>query len=114
MGLILGSYEAKEEGFRPGGASMHSVATPHGPDTECFEKASSVQLKPERVADGTMAFMFESCLSMRFTKWALETSQILDEKYYECWQTLQRHFTGPADDSRNADQERRPKESEGK
>lgn len=54
MGLILGKYEAKEEGFQPGGASLHSMMTPHGPDTECFEKASNAELKPERVADGTM------------------------------------------------------------
>ncbi len=31
MGLILGRYEAKEEGFAPGGATLHSMMTPHGP-----------------------------------------------------------------------------------
>lgn len=25
MGLIVGKYEAKESGFRPGGASLHSM-----------------------------------------------------------------------------------------
>lgn len=54
MGLIKGHYEAKEEGFQPGGASLHSIMTPHGPDTDCFEKNSRAELKPERVADGTM------------------------------------------------------------
>lgn len=54
MGLIKGHYEAKEEGFQPGGASLHSIMTPHGPDTECFEKNSTAELKPERVAEGTM------------------------------------------------------------
>lgn len=54
MGLIKGHYEAKEEGFQPGGASLHSIMTPHGPDTECFEKNSTADLKPERVAEGTM------------------------------------------------------------
>ena len=28
--------------------------TPHGPDKDCFEKASEAELKPQRVADGTM------------------------------------------------------------
>ena len=37
MGLILGKYEAKEEGFAPGGATLHSMMTPHGPDAECFK-----------------------------------------------------------------------------
>lgn len=54
MGLIHGCYEAKEEGFRPGGATLHSMMTPHGPDEKCFEMASTVELKPTRVADGTM------------------------------------------------------------
>ena len=53
MGLITGNYEAKEDGFRPGGASLHSMMTPHGPDAICFEKASNVtKFEPERVADG--------------------------------------------------------------
>jgi len=90
MGLILGRYEAKEEGFQPGGGSLHSMMTPHGPDTECFEKASTAPLKPERVADGTMAFMFETSLSLVVTEWANKTS--LDENYYKCWQTLKKHF----------------------
>ena len=65
MGLILGKYEAKEEGFLPGGGSLHSIMTPHGPDTQCFEQASTEVLKPVRVAEGTQAFMFESSLSFK-------------------------------------------------
>ncbi|XP_063403520.1 homogentisate 1,2-dioxygenase-like isoform X1 [Mytilus trossulus] len=91
MGLILGKYEAKEEGFSPGGATLHSMMTPHGPDAECFENASNADLKPQRVADGTMAFMFESSLSMAVTEWGNKTK--VDEKYYECWQPLKKHFT---------------------
>ena len=41
MGLIKGKYEAKEQGFRPGGATLHSIMTPHGPDTQCFEAVRS-------------------------------------------------------------------------
>lgn len=54
MGLIKGTYEAKEGGFNPGGASLHSMMTPHGPDAVCFEKASTEKLAPQRVADNTM------------------------------------------------------------
>lgn len=54
MGLIKGHYEAKEEGFQPGGGSLHSIMTPHGPDADCFEKNSTAVLTPERVAEGTM------------------------------------------------------------
>ena len=44
----------QEEGFQPGGASLHSMMTPHGPDADCFEKASTAELKPEKIAVGTM------------------------------------------------------------
>lgn len=92
MGLIEGHYEAKEEGFQPGGASLHSIMTPHGPDGECFEKSSTAELKPERVAEGTMAFMFESSFSMAVTKWGLQTCQRLDKSYHQCWESLRSHF----------------------
>lgn len=38
MGMIWGKYDAKQ-GFCPGGASLHSCMTPHGPDCETFLKA---------------------------------------------------------------------------
>lgn len=90
MGLIYGSYEAKEEGFQPGGASLHSMMTPHGPDADCFEKASTADLKPQKIAVGTMAFMFESSLSMAVTDWGNNTQ--VDPRYYQCWLPLKKHF----------------------
>uniref|UniRef100_A0A0B6Z789 Homogentisate 1,2-dioxygenase n=1 Tax=Arion vulgaris TaxID=1028688 RepID=A0A0B6Z789_9EUPU len=93
MGLIYGNYEAKEEGFRPGGASLHSIMTPHGPDYDCFEKASNGELKPQKIAEGTMAFMFESSLSMTVTEWANKTK--VDSDYFKCWQPLTKHFSPP-------------------
>ncbi len=91
MGLIKGTYEAKEEGFQPGGATLHQMMTPHGPDTQCFGKASTCPLQPGRVADGTMAFMFETSLSLAIAPWAAESSK-LDKKYHECWQGLKSNF----------------------
>ncbi|XP_012261379.2 homogentisate 1,2-dioxygenase [Athalia rosae] len=92
MGLIKGRYEAKEEGFQAGGASLHSIMTPHGPDTACFEGASNAELVAERIADGTQAFMFESSFSLAVTHWGEHTSQKLDPDYYQCWQNLKKHF----------------------
>ena len=54
MGLIKGNYEAKVGSFLPGGASLHSMMTPHGPDSKCFEAASNMELKAEKIAVGTM------------------------------------------------------------
>ncbi len=52
MGLIHGRYEAKQEGFMPGGATLHSMMTPHGPDAHAFSKASTAPLTPVKL-EGT-------------------------------------------------------------
>jgi homogentisate 1,2-dioxygenase len=90
MGLIRGEYDAKAEGFLPGGASLHNCMSGHGPDAETFERAGNVELKPERL-DNTLAFMFETQLVVRPTKFAMET-KILQHEYFECWQGLKKHF----------------------
>jgi len=92
MGLIYGEYDAKAEGFLPGGASLHNCMSGHGPDAETFERASHADLKPHRIAD-TLAFMFETRLAVRPTRYALE-AKILQHEYYECWQGLKRNFPG--------------------
>ena len=92
MGLIFGQYDAKAEGFVPGGASLHNCMAGHGPDAETWERASAAELKPQYL-DNTLAFMFETQLVVRPTKFALET-KILQHEYYECWQGLKKHFQG--------------------
>ena len=90
MGLVFGEYDAKAEGFLPGGASLHNCMSGHGPDAETWEKASQAELKPVKL-DNTLAFMFETGLPVRPTKFALET-KILQHEYYECWQGLKKNF----------------------
>lgn len=93
MGLITGTYEAKQEGFLPGGASLHSAGSPHGPDAQAFEKASTVELKPQRTTEGSMAFMFESSLMLKTTRWAMDESGKLQSDYWKAWADLQPHFS---------------------
>jgi homogentisate 1,2-dioxygenase len=90
MGLIYGVYDAKPEGFVPGGMSLHNCMLPHGPDTPAFEHASNVELKPTKLT-GTMAFMFETRFPQRVTKWASELST-LQPNYTDCWKDLKKHF----------------------
>ncbi len=92
MGLIFGQYDAKAEGFVPGGASLHSCMQAHGPDAETFERASRAELKPQFLAD-TLAFMFETQLVIRPTRFALETD-CLQRNYFQVWQPLKKHFQG--------------------
>jgi homogentisate 1,2-dioxygenase len=90
MGLIFGQYDAKEEGFVPGGGSLHNCMSAHGPDRDAFEKATTASLEPQKLS-GTMAFMFESRYIIRPTKFAMETSQ-LQHEYSEVWQGLRKNF----------------------
>ncbi|PJF18284.1 hypothetical protein PSACC_01902, partial [Paramicrosporidium saccamoebae] len=92
MGLIHGSYEAKQDGFLPGGASLHSIGSPHGPDAKTVEMASAEDLKPVRVAEGTMAFMFESSFMLRTTRWAMEESGKLQSEYWKAWAEIRPLF----------------------
>lgn len=90
MGLVHGQYDAKPEGFRPGGMSLHNTHVPHGPDTEAFRKASDAALAPHKL-DNTLAFMFESRWRMKPTAWALQGGA-LDRGYGDCWAGLSDTF----------------------
>jgi homogentisate 1,2-dioxygenase len=92
MGLIYGQYDAKEEGFVPGGGSLHNQMSAHGPDLDAFEKASNAELKPQKLS-GTMAFMFESRYIIRPTKFAMDCAE-LQHEYSEVWQGLKKKFQG--------------------
>jgi homogentisate 1,2-dioxygenase len=90
MGLVHGAYDAKAEGFVPGGMSLHNCMAAHGPDAATYERASTAELKPQRIAD-TLAFMFETRFPIRPTRFALETPA-LQRDYDACWQGLPKLF----------------------
>ena len=73
MGNIHGIYDAKPEGFVPGGISLHNMMLPHGPDKDAFEAASNSKLEPKFMAD-TMSFMFETRFPQHLTSCLLYTS----------------------------------------
>jgi homogentisate 1,2-dioxygenase len=91
MGLIEGQYDAKSEGFRPGGASLHNCMSGHGPDAPTFDKASSADTSVPHKVDATMAFMFETRDVICPTAYALSSPQIQPD-YFQCWQGFHKHF----------------------
>jgi homogentisate 1,2-dioxygenase len=91
MGLVHGAYDAKAEGFLPGGASLHNCLAAHGPDRATFERASAAELKPQKIAD-TLAFMFETRLTIRPTDFALGCPE-LQRDYDACWAGFERRFS---------------------
>jgi homogentisate 1,2-dioxygenase len=96
MGLIYGDYEAKSsalgttenKGFRPGGASLHPVMSAHGPDADCYNAAVGRELGPERVADGTLAFMFETSLMVKATGWARGCAELQAGYVEDTWSSF--------------------------
>jgi homogentisate 1,2-dioxygenase len=62
----------------------------HGPDADTFAAASQAELAPQKISD-TMAFMFETKLAVRPTKFALACPQ-LQADYYQCWAGLEDKF----------------------
>ncbi|MFD6968111.1 homogentisate 1,2-dioxygenase [Streptomyces sp. NPDC059979] len=90
MGLIEGAYDAKAEGFVPGGGSLHNMMSAHGPDHETFDRASAAELKPQKIDDG-LAFMFETRWPITATAQAAGADH-LQRGYDDVWQGLQRHF----------------------
>ena len=100
MGNIRGAYEAKPisegkdgkpEGFLPGGASLHSCMASHGPDAATFDKSSVEDLKPMRLPDNSLSFMFETTYMLKLTDWALKVATP-DAVYWKCWEPLKSKF----------------------
>ena len=74
MGLIYGAYDAKADGFAPGGLSLHNLMSGHGPDLDSWKKASAAELEPAKI-ENALAFMVETCWPYRPTQFALDRSQ---------------------------------------
>jgi homogentisate 1,2-dioxygenase len=89
MGMVYGKYDAKV-GFVPGGASLHSCMTAHGPDADTFVKASTEALEPVKFGGG-LAFMFETTYMLALTDYALACEQ-RDVEYQKCWSKLPKLF----------------------
>jgi homogentisate 1,2-dioxygenase len=126
MGLIYGAYDAKgavcssvdehgrpkKTGFLPGGSSLHSCMTAHGPDVSAFVKATSAPELPPVYFDQGLAFMFESTYMFKVAPSALvqhhehqartalaaaavtEQYPEIQPTYLECWQALPKLFNG--------------------
>ena len=95
MGLIHGAYDAKAEGFVPGGASLHNCMSGHGPDAETFEKCIAVRHHEARLHprhDGV--HVRDAGHPASDALQALETAQ-LQAEYFQCWQGLKNNFKTP-------------------
>ncbi|MBQ0747297.1 MAG: homogentisate 1,2-dioxygenase [Marinobacter sp.] len=90
MGLIEGTYDAKAEGFVPGGVSLHNCMSAHGPDNTTTERAIAADLDPLKT-DQSMAFMFETGSVLRASRHALDCPQ-RQQDYDACWAGMSKTF----------------------
>ncbi|MEI9964048.1 MAG: homogentisate 1,2-dioxygenase [Caulobacteraceae bacterium] len=92
MGLITGAYDAKAEGFRPGGASLHNCMASHGPDAATWTKASPPDAQPTEDR-GHHGLMVETRWVLRPTRIALDTP-LLQADYDAAWSGFPKQFPG--------------------
>src|SRR5204862_1926438 len=78
MGLIYGVYDAKLEGFTPGGMSLHNCMLPHGPDKAAYDNATRGELEPVKLTN-TLALIFETRFPQQLTKLAKELHTLQED-----------------------------------
>ena len=96
MGNIHGVYDAKPDGFAPGGMSLHNMMLPHGPDKNAFEQGSNEPMEPKYLAN-TMSFMFETRFPQHLTDFAANEAPMQDN-YADCWADLSKRFNSDKPD----------------
>ena len=101
-----------EEGFVPGGSSLHGVSTPHGPDAASFAKAIAADTSKPVKFDGGLAFMFETSALLRLSNFAADPAHgLVQEKYYKCWEGLPRSFRRPSTNGADGAPAKKPRQS---
>lgn len=92
MGLIKGRYDAKpgDNGFVPGGSSVHNSFSPHGPDGEATSHALDEDTSKQTRYENTLAFMWESNKVWVPTTDALV--KLMDQDYVKCWKSVPKTF----------------------
>ena len=75
----------------PGGASLHSCMTPHGPDRFSHDKAVADPCEQPTYFKGGLAFMFETSCILKLSKYALAHDE-RDKNYGECWSGFLNRF----------------------
>ena len=75
----------------PGGSSLHSPMSSHGPDANATVKATDLKKLEPHFFDKGLAFMFETSATMRLTDFSL-SGEHRDVDYQKCWSKIPRRF----------------------
>ncbi|CAF1114968.1 unnamed protein product, partial [Brachionus calyciflorus] len=91
VGNILDTSNEKQK-VQAGGCSLHNLMAPHGPNKGVFESGVDDELKPSRIPDGNISFMFESSLGLSLTDWAWN-SEKKENDYHKSWLLLEDNYS---------------------
>ncbi|EME78509.1 uncharacterized protein MYCFIDRAFT_37377 [Pseudocercospora fijiensis CIRAD86] len=92
MGLIYGQYGGSSHVLEPGGLSYEASYMPHGESYQTWKESTTKELVPERVAEGTLAWMWHLSAPLLLTRYALEKSGCLHRSDATRWDNVQGHF----------------------
>jgi homogentisate 1,2-dioxygenase len=87
MGLLQGVYDAKAEGFLPGGASLHNCMSAHGPDAETWERATRAELKPHKIRWRSCSKAVTPC-GLRATPSNPQSCNMIISKVGKAWRNI--------------------------
>ncbi|KAI5296015.1 hypothetical protein KEM52_006066 [Ascosphaera acerosa] len=92
MGLIYGGHTGRSHEFQPGGVSYECGMVPHGVAVEDYKLASETARPVEKISEGTIAFMFESCRAFTITDFAWNSPK-KHEHELSMWDDLVDNFS---------------------
>jgi homogentisate 1,2-dioxygenase len=95
MSRLVNRFSARDDGadrLKIGLRGFAPLLADDGPRRATFERAPAAELKPQKITD-TLAFMFETRLVIRPTRFALETPAL--QRDYDCrWARFEKLFKG--------------------
>jgi len=89
MGLIYGVYDAKPEGFTPGGISLHNMMLPHGPDRPGLRSRQQFGAEAGQAGPAPWPSCSRRDIRQRVTAHAAQSSTLQDD-YADCWKGLEK------------------------
>ncbi|KAJ5902840.1 homogentisate 1-2-dioxygenase [Penicillium taxi] len=102
MGMPYGAWSGSATSLQPGGLTYEPSYMPHGESFERWKEATSMDLQPQRVNEGAMAFMMHISSHVSLTKYALERTGKLQHQPDDFWDDFKGGFMDRLDEV-NAD-----------
>lgn len=74
IGLVTGDFGFDRD-FEPGALALETGFGAHGMESDAYDGASNMELKPMKILEGTRVVLFETSMLMTLTEYAAKTSR---------------------------------------